>query len=96
MAEPEFTKAVTDVLAERSRQVEKGFDAEHDDDHDGGELAWNATLVVGAVDDVTLPDVSRLDDWGIIGKWCGKPRRLLVIAAALLIAEIERLDRVTL
>ncbi|WCA57802.1 hypothetical protein G6M16_008860 [Agrobacterium tumefaciens] len=81
-----MSKAVEDVLAERKRQV--GWTPEHDDKHTDGALAKAATCYAS---------VYRLAasywPWDI--KWW-KPkdrRRDLIRAAALLIAEIERLDR---
>lgn len=91
--------AIEDVAAERRRQVEEeGWTAEHDDQHRGGSMA-----VAAACYSLTaLPDgpsnefVSSLWPWtGWASKWF-KPtdkRRNLVKAAALIVAEIERLDR---
>jgi hypothetical protein len=92
------TKAITDVLAERQRQVEaEGWSAEHDDAHGAGVLsaagmcyAGHATLTLTgeARDEVPAP-------WPWAAEWWKpkNPRRDLVRAAALLIAEIERIDR---
>ncbi|RUU99430.1 ead/Ea22-like family protein [Mesorhizobium sp. M6A.T.Cr.TU.017.01.1.1] len=93
------TAAVRDVLAERRRQVEgEGWTPEHDDAHANGELANAAACyALGAT-------VSKLK-WGhksppAIWPWRkswwkieGGARRMLVKAGALIIAEIERLDR---
>ena len=102
---PEQTRAVHDVLAERVRQVEiEGFDAAHDAKHHAGELAAAATcyahnatcqLYVFADDPLTAQDLQASDVWWPWGEqwWKPKtPRRDLVRAAALIIAEIERLD----
>lgn len=37
------TRAVTDVLAERSNQIQSGYDAVHDDEHVNDEIAAMAT-----------------------------------------------------
>lgn len=90
-------KAVEDVLAERKRQIEQeGFTHENDDMHVPGELAsagacyaLNASSNEGA----THAFLSRQWPWPT--KWW-KPtnkRRDLVKAAALIIAEIEKIDR---
>lgn len=92
-----------DVLAERRRQVEaEGWTAEHDDDHGNGEMARAAAsyALEHAAWTYTETPSSRLMDaarsvwpWG---KEWWKPcagRRMLVKAAALILAEIERLDR---
>lgn len=91
--EPEITysRAAVDVLAERRRQVEaEGWSTEHDDEHLPGELALAAASYVCA-DEGEAPPAIWPWDWA----WW-KPesrRRNLVKAAALILAEIERLDR---
>ncbi|WAG77026.1 hypothetical protein LMK08_16755 [Metapseudomonas furukawaii] len=85
------TDAARDVLAERRRQVEaEGWTPEHDDEHNGGQLARGAAAYAaqaGGVDgDVLFP---WSENWW---KPC-EPRRMLVKAGALILAEIERLDR---
>lgn len=80
------TKAAFDVLNERSRQVtQKGYGQAHDDFHTKGEIIW--------------------DDWGAMARIGGQAseqrhlgnlpeyRKLLVEGAALILAEIERIDR---
>ena len=91
------SNAAKDVLAERRRQVEvEGWTHEHDDQHDEGELATAAgcyALFSGShSDEGEPPPLWPLDP----AAW--KPReyrRDLVRAAALTLAEIERLDRAT-
>lgn len=76
---------VREIAAERRRQIEDGRDAVHDDELTGGELASAAAAY--AVNDFAL--------WPWASEWW-KPkdrRRNYVRAAALLIAEIERMDR---
>jgi hypothetical protein len=100
----ELTSAERDVIAERRRQVaEEGFTARHDDEHVDGALAragaayayaasWRKprearlTLTVGSL-------INFL--WPFDAKWWKQKdrRRDLVRAGALIIAEIERHDR---
>lgn len=95
------TQAARDVLAERARQISaEGYTPEHDDEHDSGELALAAALyaipyeshLIGQ--DEVLPLHMALD---LARGWSVKPepnrRKRLVKAGALLLAEIERLDR---
>lgn len=94
--------AWTDVLAERQRQVTgEGWTADHDDKHTGGQLALAATCyawIAAASDDDRACYVAQavpVEDW----PWANDhwkpttPRRDMIKAAALLLAEIERLDR---
>jgi hypothetical protein len=90
------SEALRDVAAERRRQVEaEGWTPEHDDEHDGGELA----LAGGTYALLSASrDGWRVDDhWPWDLAWLKKsdPRRMLVKAGALILAEIERLDRAT-
>lgn len=92
---PTQTSAARDVLAERQRQIEaEGWTPEHDDQHTDGSLAVAAACYAIADRDgrAEAPPFWPWDlDW-----W--KPsddRRMLVKAGALILAEIERLDRAT-
>lgn len=80
--------AVRDVLAERRRQISLGYTPAHDDAHSDGEI------------------ISA--DWGALARLSGQAfearrvdrdmrayRRLLVEGAAMVLAEIERVDRET-
>lgn len=92
----EVTEAARDVLAERQRQVEtEGWTPKHDDEHQHGEMAGAAACYA----------LRNVQHWGAAQaaaslwpwdeKWW-KPsdnRRNLVKAGALIIAEIERIDR---
>lgn len=91
--------AIADVVRERARQISvEGWTPEHDDAHAEGELAQAAACYAheAALADRTDPrrDGAPLSwpwsrDW-----WKPKDRRHdLVRAGALIIAEIERLDR---
>jgi hypothetical protein len=92
---------IEEVAAERQRQIEvEGWTADHDDTHTHEEMALAAAmyalpafarnLFIGMNGDTIL---ERLWPWEI--KWWKpeKRRRNLIKAAALLVAEIERLDR---
>lgn len=93
------TKAARDVLIERDRQVEcEGCTLEHDDTHDQGELATAAASLALASSFKKTDLYNKLHPpqmwpWSL-GWWKPKSRREdLVRAGALIIAEIERLDR---
>ena len=87
-------KAARDIVVERVRQVVKeGWLPEHDDQHAGGELAAAAScyaLNAGAYR--RMPPKA----WPFDREWWkpGDERRDLVKAGALILAEIERLDRI--
>lgn len=89
-----LTPAEHDVLAERQRQISaEGWTPEHDDGYGTEELAFAAACYCTADEDEAPPSVWPWD----ISWW--KPttrRRNCVKAAALLLAEIERLDRAAL
>ncbi|CFK42777.1 gp41 [Burkholderia pseudomallei] len=91
----EVTSAARDVLAERRRQVEQeGWTPEHDDAHSTGDMAL-AAACYAAADNANYPPAEPPDLWPWDSDWW-KPsdeRRNLVKAGALIIAEIERLDR---
>lgn len=85
-------QAATDVVAERRRQIEaEGWNAKHDDQNVRNELLWAAGCYT--LHTAGLP--SFVDLWPWAREWWKPttPRRNLVKAAALIIAEIERLDR---
>ena len=95
------TKAATDVLAERRRQIEReGWDASHDDSNGArGELPAAAAcyaMNAAAINGTPPPRLSTMTDlWPWHPSWfkCTTPRRDLVKAGALILAELERLDR---
>lgn len=96
------TAAARDVLAERRRQVsDEGWTPEHDDTHSDGEMAGAAACYALYRSHLNLPPMGGdlLEQvWPWAAEWW-KPtdrRRDLVKAAALILAEIERLDRATL
>jgi hypothetical protein len=93
-----------EIATERARQIAKGFDAAHDDDHAGGELGQAAACYAAPI---TLlhedrSGVSRGVHGTIPLGWPFRPeeyrpggdyREDLVKAAAFIVAEIERIDR---
>ncbi|WHP32810.1 hypothetical protein QMG90_07880 [Trabulsiella odontotermitis] len=85
--------AATDVLAERRRQITaEGWTAEHDDKYQHSEMLWAACCYVLN----TIQKYNRVPfDWPWDDSWWkpSNPRRDLVKANALLLAEIERIDR---
>lgn len=85
--------AIEDVITERERQVAiEGWAPAHDDAYRGGELP--AAAACYALNGF-VPQDGCPQQWPFAAEWWkpGEPRRNLVKAAALLIAEIERLDR---
>lgn len=95
----DLSKAAIDVLQERNRQVlSEGWDATHDDAHDSGDLSQAAgTYALHASLSLRGKSLDRVPStWPWDDKWW-KPtnaRRDLVKAGALILAEIERLDRI--
>ena len=90
-----MSKASDDVFAERQRQIEvEGWSPEHDGRHmDGSLAAAGACYALRSMGN--LSDARRLwpRSWDFAWLKPDTRRRCLVKAAALLIAEIERLDR---
>lgn len=82
------------IAAERARQLDsEGWDAAHDDCHGDGQLVQVAQEIVARASGV-IGDWN--DDWGLIAKHSRRPDgefRLLVIAGALIAAEIDRRQR---
>jgi hypothetical protein len=96
--------AIDDIVAERARQIAvEGWTAEHDDQHDDGQLARAAAayaIFAGLPRQFTTLAQSMRSAIPMIWPWSAgwwKPseqnRRNLVKAGALIVAEIERLDR---
>jgi len=92
-APADLTAAARDVLAERRRQVEQeGWTPARDDEYVDGQLASAAVAYAQAYTPYLIPC-----SWPWTAEWF-KPaddRRNLVKAGALILAEVERLDRAT-
>jgi len=94
------TKAGLDALGERARQRRmEGYDDEHDDGH--ADYSLSAAAIAYALDARLRGTTGRGFDDRPPPEWPWMPmdwkpkdiRQSLVVAAALLIAEIERIDR---
>ena len=87
------TVVILEIATERNRQIKvEGWSASHDDDHVGGELAAAAICYAST----GIKSIRRTDGyWPFDLSWWkpGKVRRNLIKAAALIVAEIERIDR---
>jgi hypothetical protein len=101
LALPSTAIVLDEVAEERDRQIQiEGWDAKHDDKHTNGAMAsaaaayaLSATRQGNGCDISVTPIVPWPLSWS--AKWW-KPksqRRDLIRAAALLVAEIERIDR---
>ena len=99
---PDETNIIDEIAAERRRQIDKeGWTIEHDDQHDKAELALAAaayathTALFRDADSKTYKPLVSPAIWPWSPNWWKpkNPRRDLIRAAALIVAEIERLDR---
>lgn len=88
--------AIADVILERARQQQElGYDTSHDDEHSDFSLSRAGACYAMCVN----PDINvvrygmELYPWGGGPNISGGTRTMLVKAAALIIAEIQRLDR---
>lgn len=88
------TRAEGDVLAERAKQRVRWGDDHDDEEHQGGELAVAASYLADPFDGGGCLDEDDPEaGWAVRLKARHDRRQQLVIAAALLLAEIERLNR---
>jgi hypothetical protein len=89
-----MTDAARDVLAERKRQISaEGWKPDHDDKHVGFQMATAAACyALYSSGFRTAADIWP-NTWTPAWFKPTNPRRNLVKAAALILAEIERLDR---
>jgi len=97
-SEAMLNHGVAEIAGERKRQIEEGWTPEHDDDtHCSGELASAAVvLTLSCESDVqALDDDEYAPEWafGLRRKYAYDRRRRLIIAGALIAAEIDRLGR---
>lgn len=86
-------KALEDINRERERQIAKGYDARHDDEHSDGSIARAAASY--ALVACPLKTNTPIWPWSYDSYIPGLPRDALVKAGALIVAEIERLDRLS-
>lgn len=89
---------IQEIEAERRRQIdEEGWTPEHDDQHTKGQLGLAACMyaAVASWPRFEFEQSPWWDMWPWDLKWWkpSTPRRNLVKAGALIVAEIERLDR---
>ncbi|WP_352474201.1 hypothetical protein [Citrobacter koseri] len=88
-----FNPAILDVIAERQRQkAVEGWTSEHDDKYGKSQLLWASSCYVLN----TIQPFNRIPmDWPWAPEWWKPtgPRRDLVKAGALILAELERIDR---
>lgn len=90
------SQAATDVLTERQRQIEsEGWTPEHDDEHWDGSIAQAAAAYAYSASGLGRSH-GRLWPWHPDGWRPTDRRRDLVKAGALILAEIERLDRASI
>lgn len=95
-------RALRDIAAERGRQVEvEGWTPEHDDEHGAGELPAAAACYAlsSYFDTDQAREITFYRYWPWDRSWwkpSNDPRRDLVRAGALIVAEIERRDRAAL
>jgi hypothetical protein len=90
---------LAEIGAERARQIDKeGFDVEHDDEHESSEIAFAAACYAAPEKLYRMEQFA--DGHSIVNAWPWESepkrksrRRDLIRAAALIVAEIERLDR---
>ncbi len=87
---------LTEINVERKRQIAHGYESNHDDLHTEGEILHAVLLVL---DDVAREGPTCTADWplklsqSLSEKYSANKKRRLIIAAAMLVAEIERMDR---
>lgn len=97
VAPPRASTGADLIAAERQRQMAKeGWTPAHDDEHVSGELAW-AAVCYAAPGSVYSDGSDMVDPWPWAKEWDKRDKhdrqRRLVIAGALIAAEIDRLRR---
>lgn len=80
-----------ELITKERREQQKKWSEDHDDGHDSGELAMAAAELVMMETDMYC-EVTN-DIFGLCAKHQGERLRQLVIAGALIGAEIDRLHR---
>lgn len=83
-----------ELMAERDRQIAKGYTIAHDDQHTDGTILQAAEEIIHTIQH-DRRDVR--DQWPHVVRDHAREkydtRQRLIIAAAMLVAEIERIDR---
>ncbi len=93
-----LTNAEVEVLNERQRQIDsEGYDERHDSRHYPDQLAMAAVAYLLADEEYSFPDngdsySGRFWPWGYLSFKPKDKRRNIVRAAALLIAELDKMD----
>ena len=82
---------IQEVGERRSQQIAKGYDADHDDEHADGSIGKAAIAYIGRA--IGTSDAVAMYPWKDGFAPSGSSRKDLIDAAALCIAEVERLDR---
>jgi len=84
---------IDEIKQERSNQINNGYDSNHDDNHTEGEIRKAAICYA-----ISFYDKDEAVDWWPWDSYQFKHKKTgrdaLIVAAALLVAEIERLDRI--
>lgn len=92
--------AARDVLSERRRQImEEHRLPSDDDDYTLGQLAWAASgYAAGSTPSHQAGGTLQPTNWPLAPRWWkpGAPRQMLIKSGALILAEIERIDRAAL
>lgn len=87
-----MTSIIEEIVEKRKRQIEvHGYDAAHDDAHTDKSIARAAAAY--AISAVSSAKGALIYPWDLDGFRPDGARNNLITAAALCIAEIERLDR---
>lgn len=88
------SEALAEILRERQRQIEvEGWTPAHDDEHEDGALTQAAACYALAAAGHKGSIVTQFWPWQAAWWKPYSKRRDLVRAAALIVAEIERMDR---
>lgn len=88
----QLSQAVRDVVAARKRQVEiKGYSAAHDDKYQNSELAAASSVYAGLA--AGMSAAIQFWPWHPNALKTGDTRAMMVISAALAVAQVEWIDR---
>jgi hypothetical protein len=92
---PKRENIIMEICVERNRQITvEGYDAKHDQQHEPGTLATGAAFYALPTETTNWIKAHGIDLWPFIDHPKRKDRRRdLVRAAAMIVAEIEDIDR---